>query len=329
MNADGHLFIQVQNQLIEHDANGVFLKRHDLSSIGVERLLGAVAFFANGDVLLRRGPDARTLTQNIRALQRQTNEQSLTPETPDTGLYRCDLTSATCDRFGSTGIDFKAAHNIYIDWRNDDVYISDTTRHLLRKYSAEGEVLGGPAGGFKFPNHILMYDEELYVANTNFHQVRKVATATASFGEELDSFDVRPPAALSAKQVWPSHIARVGEEWWVNNMRADMNEGGIYVFDSNWRFDRTVALPGNADPIALLPFNDEVLISDWKNDRIYRLSPSGKLLGDFASAGLDQVLADSRAQRAQFMTYSYSGVGLFLLVIAGLFLTAARGRQED
>ena len=46
--ANGHLYVQVQNQLIEHDADGAFLEQHDLSSLGVERLLGAVAFFSDG-----------------------------------------------------------------------------------------------------------------------------------------------------------------------------------------------------------------------------------------------------------------------------------------
>jgi hypothetical protein len=327
IDADGHLYIQVQNQLIEHDADGVFRERHDLSSLGVERLLGAVAFFSDGDVLLRRGPDPRTLTQNIRAYQRKTNDQSLIPETPDSGLYRCNLGSVSCERFGPAGIDFKAAHNVLIDWRNDDVYITDTTRHLLRKYSADGEVLAEPASGFKFPNHLLMFNEQLYVANTNFHQIRQVASGNASFGETLGTFDVQPPAAISTGQIWPSHLARVGDQWWINNMRTNMNEGGIYVFDNDWRFDRTVDLPTDADPIALLSFGDEVLISDWANDKIYRVSQEGELLTDFASDGLEQVLTESRAKRGQYTIYSYSGIGLFLFVIAGLLFSAIRGRD--
>lgn len=328
LDPDGHLYVQIQNQLIEHDAEGHFLQRHDLSRLGVERLIGAVAFFSDGEVLLRRGPDSRTLTQNIRAYQRKTNDQSLVPETPATGLYRCNLDSASCVLFGPDGIDFKAAHNTFIDWRNDDVYITDTTRHLLRKYSAAGEVLAEPVGGFTFPNHLLMHEDQLYIANTNTHQIRKVASSKPSFGEQLESFDVRPPAAVRAGQIWPSHIARVNDEWWVNNMQSDMNAGGIYVFDTDWRFDRTVSLPDNADPIALLSFGDEVLISDWNNDRIYRVSRDGELLRDFASTGLDQILTESRAKRGQFTAYSYSGIGLFLFLIAGLLGSAIRSKDD-
>lgn len=317
---DGHLYIQIQNQLLEHDADGVFLKQHDLSALGVELVLGTIAFFSDGDILLRRGPDPRTLSENIRAYQRRTNDQTLVPQSPDTGLYRCDLETITCELFGSWGIDFKAAHSIFVDWHTDEVYVADTTRHLLRKYSANGEALAEPVGGFKFPNQLLMHEGQLFVANTNHHQIRVVDPRTQSFGEQLDAFDVVPAAASTAGQTWPSHIARVGDEWWVNSMRTDMNEGGIYIFYDDGRYDRKVTLPPGADPISLISFGGEVLISDWNNERIYRVSSKGELLKDFASSGLEQVLAESQTSRRQFEMYSYAGIVLFALVIVGLLV---------
>ena len=319
---DGHLYIQIQNQLLEHDAAGVFVERHDLAELGVEHLLGDVAFFSNGDVFLRRGPDPRSLSDNLRAYQRRTNDQSLVPETPDAGLYRCALVTADCVRFGLEGVDFKAAHSVYIDWRKDEVYISDTTRHRLRKYSADGSMLAPPVDGFRFPNQLLMHDGRLLVADTNHHRIRIVDPNTEAFGEELAVADVVPDVALVARQTWPSRVAGIGDEWWVNNMRAGMNEGGVYVFDENWRYDRKIALPPGADPMFLLPFRGEMLISDWNNDRVYRVSADGELLADFVSPGLEEVLAESRAARRQFEVYGYSGIALFVLVLLGLF---ARG----
>ena len=70
----------------------------------------------------------------------------------------------------------------------------------------------------------------------------------------------------------------------------------------------------------MLPYRDEVLISDWNNDRIYRVSTSGELLTDFNSPGLEKVLDESRTARRQYEFYSYGGVGLFALVIFGLLV---------
>lgn len=319
---DGHLFIQIQNQLLEHDADGVFLKQHDLGAMGAEIILGSVVFFSDGDILLRLGTDPRSLYDNVRAYQRLTNERSLSPQSPGSGLYRCDLDTAVCQRFGTDGVDFKAAYSVFIDWQTDDVYIADTTRHLLRKYSANGDALAEPVGGFLFPNQLLLDGERLFVVDTNHHQIRIVNKDSGRFGEKIEAVNVVPDLAARTGQTWPTHIARVDNEWWVNNMRTGMNEGGIYIFDNDWRYDRSVTLPPDADPIALVALGDEVLISDWNNDRIYRVARTGQRLDDFSSSGLEQVLAESRKTRLQYTIYSYAGIALFILVLAGIFIRA-------
>ena len=319
---DGHHYIQIQNYLVEHDASGDYVKTHDLGVIDVELFLGTYAFFSNGDILLRRGPDPRSFGDNVRAIQRRTNDTTIRPETLDSGLFRCDLDSATCERFGPRGVDFKAAHGIFIDWRRDDVFITDTTRHLLRKYSVDGAELAQPIGGFKFPNQLLIHDDQLLVVNTNHHVVEAVSPRTASFGDRAERLDVVPPVAKSTGQEWPSHLARVGNEWWVNNMRTDMNRGGLYVFDETWRFDRKIDLPADADPISILAVHDEVWVSDWNNDRVRRFSTSGRGLPDLESEGLETILATSRLERRKYEMFSYSGIALIVFVLLGLLVRA-------
>jgi hypothetical protein len=318
----GHHFIQIQNYLVEHDADGDYVETHDLSAIDVELFLGTYAFFSNGDLLLRRGPDPRSFGDNVRAFQRRTNEQSIIPEKPDSGLFRCDLDVDSCERFGASGIDFKAAHGVFIDWRSDVVYITDTTRHLLRKYSADGIELRLPVGGFKFPNQLLMHDDKLLVANTNHHTIDMLNTGNSTFGERIEKIDVVPTLAKSHGQEWPSHFARVGSEWWVNNMQNGMNLGGVYIFDDTWQFDRKVDLPVDADPISILPLSDEVWVSDWNDNRVRRFTTAGRALPDLESAGLDAILTASRLERRKYEMVSYSGIGLIVFVLLGLMVRA-------
>jgi len=326
----GHAYVQIQDKLVEHDANGQYVKTHRLGDMGVDLFLGGFDFFSNGDILLRRGPDPRSSADNFRAFQRKTNEQSIEPESPDSGLFRCELDTKHCTRFGQTGFDFKAAHGIVIDRKTDEVYISDTTRHLLRKYSSDGVELAGPISGFKFPNQILIFDEKLYVADTNHHEVRVVDPLTESFGDELARKNVIPEAATAARQTWPSHFIRVGDRWWVNNMRTGMNQGGIYLFDDNWRLIRKLILPDGADPIALLVFGDEVWISDWYNDKVRRFSTAGEPLADLNSTGLDDILEHARTERWKYEAISYSGIALILLVLGGLAVRGlAVGMSKD
>ena len=106
----------------------------------------------------------------------------------------------------------------------------------------------------------------------------------------------------------------------MNNMRTGMNEGGIYIFDKDWQYDRKVILPADADPIALLVFRGDVLISDWNNDRVYRVATDRVHREEFVSAGLAEVLEESAIERRKFNTYGYSGVGFFVLIIGGLLV---------
>lgn len=331
---DGNLYIQVRHFLLEHDPDGSFVARHDLSALDVDILLGGTDFFANGDILLRRGPDTRSIGDTIRAYQRKTNQSSLVPDAPDTGLFRCSLDTVVCSTFGAEPIDFKATFSVFIDRSTDDVYISDSSRHLIRKYSADGIELSGPAGGFKFPNQLMLHEGTLLVADTNHHRIVSLDPSADDFGSELDSHLVVPTLAVGNDQRWPSHFTRVGDEWWVNNMMTGMNFGGIYVFDDRWQFQRMIVLPGDPDPISLIAFNDEILISDWYADTVHRVSPSGEVLGQFTSTGLAELREESDAARALYMLYAWLGValGLFfaaLLVIKGTDWAQRKAPPDD
>ena len=325
VNPDGHLFIQIQNQLLEHDAVGNFVARHDLAAFGVDHLLGGTAFFSNGDILLRRGPDTRSLSDTVRAYRRKTNNKSISPDAPDTGLYRCDLDSKRCVVFGSAPIDFKSAFSVHIDRATDEVYFSDSSRHVVRKYTGDGREAAAPAAGFKFPNQLMVHEGRLLVADTNHHRIRAVRPDSESFGRERYGADVVPRDAAANGHEWPSHFVRVGDEWWVNNMKTGMDYGGVYAFDETWTFVREVPLPKKADPIALVAFAGEVLVSDWYGDRVHRLSADGELLGDFQSAGLNAVLEESRARRNLFTLYAWIAVAIGLVLIV---ITVIKGSER-
>ena len=319
---NGHHFIAIQNYLVEHDGEGVYLRTHNLEAIGVDPLLGGFAFFADGDILVRRGVDPRSFLDNVRAYRRETNQHSIVPDEPGSGLYRCSLDNSNCTRFGEEGIDFKAAFSVFIDWQTDEVYISDTTRHLLRKYSAGGVLLAPPVGGFEFPNQLMLHDGSLLVADTNNHVIRRLDPRSSTFAELLDSQSVVPAAATIARQSWPSHFARVDATWWVNNMQTSMDYGGIYVFDDNWQYLRRIELPPEADPISLLPVGDEVWVGDWNNDLVRRFSAAGEPLPNLESMGLETILSQARQERLRYTMISYAGIALVVMMFLAMIVRA-------
>ncbi len=322
----GHRFVQIQSFLVEHDADGKYVKTHDLGELGVEVLLGGFAFFSNGDILLRRGSDPRSFMDNIRAYQRKTNRNTIVPDEPGSGLIRCNLETMTCDRFGE--FDFKATYSVFIDWQTDDVYVSDTTRHLLRKYAWDGIELAAPFGGFRFPNHLMLDDTTLLVADTNHHVIRRLESQSSQFAEDIERIDVIPAIARAAGQIWPSDFGQVGDQWWVNNMQSGMNRGGLYVFDSDWNFVHRIELPAGVDPISILPAGDEVWVSDWNNDVVRRFSAAGESLPDLESAGLENILALAHQKRLTYTVLSYAGIALLVVMLLGLLLRAALSNRS-
>ena len=318
----GNLYIQIQNQLLEHDAEGAFVKRHDLGELGVDTVIGTLAFFSNGDLLLRRGEDQRSFWNKLAAYRRRENQSDLVPESPGAGLARCDLQTRYCRDFATPPLDFKSTIGVYVDWDSDTVFVSDTSRHTLRKYSGSGEIVAEPRRDFRFPNQLFMHEGRLLVADTNRHRIRIVDPAADTFGRTITPVSVVPEAAHRDGLRWPSHFARIGDEWWVNNMNRAMRNGGVFVFDADWRYLRRIPLPAKADPIAILPFASGALISDWDNDRVYRVANTGTVLEDFVSPGLDAVLSESRAQRDFYRALSWMGLALLGVVFIGLITKA-------
>ena len=316
----GHLYVAIQDRLLEHDAEGSFLKTHDLGTLGVDGLIGDLAFFADGDLLLRLGSDPSTLRDRVRSFVRATDTRALAPAAPGAGLHRCDLERAQCRPFGDPALDFKATFGLAIDPFDGTVYVADTTRHLLRKFSAEGTPLAAPAGGVRFPNQLLLHHGRLLVADTNRHRVLVADAATDRFGTQLDAIDVVPGDAQRAGHTWPTRLARVGGAWWVVNMRRDLGAGGVYVFDDNWRYLRRVELPDGADPVAIVAFRGEALIGDWRLGRIHRIPDRGEPAGVFESVGLVDLYAALDERRAHYRLVSHLGVGLLVALLVAMLL---------
>lgn len=105
-------------------------------------------------------------------------------------------------------------------------------------------------------------------------------------------------------------------------MQTGMDRGGIYVFDSDWKYLRRVELPQDADPISILAVGDTVWVSDWTNDVVRRFSTRGQPLANLESDGLKKVLTLSRQERRKYIMLSYSGIAAFLAILFGLMVRA-------
>ena len=324
---DGNTTIHIAGKLYKVNPSFELVDEVDLPTLGVDSLVGDFAFFANGDLLIRRGDYQPGFLESIFRYGRLPDTSQPVAKQDNEGLHRCALASRECKPFGSSGVDFDSAFHLSIDRTTDTVYLSDTGRHTLRKYDATGKELAVQHNGYRFPNQIMLHGDKLLVADTNHHAIQVAETATDTYGEIVDTHRVGDDTL--GGDTWTYSFAKVGDQWWVNNMEHTMSHGTIAIYNNQWRFQRTIDLPANADPIDFAVLEQRVLITDLDNIRIYQLDFNGRLLDLPLPEDMALHLTALKEGRAYYQQLSYAMVGLFVLfLIVGFTVAIAQARRQ-
>lgn len=324
----GNLVIHVGDRLVKLDSELQIINQIQLDEIGVYDLVGDFDFFTNGDILIRKGRYQPSLIDNVRRYFRMTETKLPIADNDVEGMFRCQLASKKCILFGSEKLDFDSAFHVSIDPQNDDVYVSDTGRHILRKFNQHGVELASQTEGFKYPNQISLFNSGLWVADTNHHAIQQVKIINDEFCKIIKSYSVIHEQ--SKENTWPYAFAKVGNKWWVNNLASNMDKGVISIFNETGQFERIIQLPDKADPFDIAVMPDQVLLTDINNKRIYQLDFQGNLLRNSLPDQLNQYLYDLYGQRIHFQILSYAATGLFILmIVVGLVWGWIQQRQDD
>jgi len=328
VNADGDLFIHIADKLYKLSPSLEFIDEYELTALGVYDLVGDFAFFSNGDILIRRGQYNPGLIESISRYLRKQQSTPPVAKHNNEGIYRCNLDSNECAPFGSKNLDFDSAFHLSIDVISDTVYVSDTGRHKLRKFDAQGNELAVIEDGYKFPNQNMLVNDELYVVDTNHHSIRVVETDTASFGNILESHSIVHPQL--DKKIWPFSLATINNQWWVNSMAASMSHGTIAKYNENWEFIDRVALPVGADPIDFAVLQHQVIITDLQNIRIYQLNHDGELMNNSLPDEIVSKLALTQENQQYYKSLSNVFVGIFVIgLFFGIIVAIIQSRKES
>lgn len=325
----GNVFIHISDKLYKLSPSLDFLGEYDLVELGIHELVGDFAFFTNGDMLVRLGKYEPGLLESIARYQRKADTKAPVAERDNEGLFRCKLDLKKCSPFGANRLDFDSAFHLSIDTKSDTIYLSDTGRHKLRKFDAEGNELAVQSKGYKFPNQNMLHNDKLLVADTNHHAIQVADTSTENFGKILDTHSILNPDL--GKDIWPYSLAKVGDQWWVNNMATSMSNGTIAIYNDEWEFVKTVELPADADPIDFAVLEDRVLITDLNNIRSYLLDFQGQVVNGSLPEEITIKLTELNKDRQHYKNLGYGAVGLFIVFLMAGFVVAIRQArtQED
>ncbi len=282
-------------------------------------------------------------------------------------IKRCDLEVRACrvlEGFSGNTPAFLRSFQFAVDSGAGHIYVTDTARHRLVQFDANGLRLRQIAGPERlcFPNAPVVVEGRLYVSNTNHHSVAAWS---------LDALDAEPQSWLTVQEgrrgvncpapleyrgfeifagerpasggrpavvhqesrrgrVWPMVARRDRRgQWWVLNADNRMAHADIIVFDRDFTQPRRVRVADNADPLSLLVRHDDVLITDTRSGAILEVGLDGKLRGRFGDARFHAEIETRRTRQINMQwlrMYTMAGVGA-LLVLGLLALGVWRKRR--
>lgn len=326
---DGSSFIKLNDRLFGFDNNGEPIKTINLSDLGVrEGNASDFAFFSNGDLLVRRQSKNKNFIENLQRFFRFANPTEYISQNSQDGLYRCDLKASTCQAFTEQPLNLNEAFALAIDWQTDRVFVADSSRHQIYMYSSQGKELDR-RDGFLFPNQLEVAEYTLYIADTNHHRLIGLDIGHNSFGEVREEFDTRTPKSRLQSEVWPAAFLLRSNQRWVINKDNAMNYGGVYIFDTQGKFLSKLTLPDKADPFALMSIGNEIVLSDYSQDRIYRFSQKGAFLGNFISPVFKPIQDELSSRRLYYQELDNLFSLLFAACLVIGFIIAFYLQQQD
>jgi hypothetical protein len=317
---NGTAYIMLDNQLFGFNDQALLTSHIDLANFGINSgtALTDFAFFANGDLLIRRHVKDNGLVYNLQRYLRLKNMQDEHSTDANNGLFRCDPGNFHCLAFTKPPLNLNDAYSLAIDWQTDQVFIADTSRHIVRLFSGTGEEQDTKEGFF-FPNQVYFQDNKLYVADTNHHQLSVIGVNGNRFGNVKTFMPANTADGIAKGDVWPSGFLLTEGQCWIRNANDNMEFGGIYVFKDNGIFIKQLTLPAKADPFALLRLGDKVLVSDFNLDAIHQFDLDGKALADFQHPIFNGLLAKLSGQKTDYQNIDLAFTIAFALCLIGGF----------
>ncbi len=321
VDSHGRLHIQSGNELYRYDRDGNHLDTINLVSMGVQDFVGDLTFFSNNDLLLRKGNYDPGFLESIAILNRQKNLSSVKSEA-DQGLFRCNLDTTKCQRFGDGSIDFDRGYFSIRDSDDGSIFISDASRHTLYKFDSNGELLGKQESGIIFPNQMALFDDKLFLVDTNNNVIKEIDKSDATLGQTINETAGFLTVADQSEFIWPYGLIQAGDYWWSIVLDNNMDQGAVYLFDRDWHYVKSLPLQADAHPSALIEFAGSVFLTEIESSSIQRFNLDGLPIGTFADPAINQKLVANTELREHYDFLWLTGLAAFFTLAMAAILFA-------
>lgn len=343
---DNTLLLQIDKHLI-HAGPATGMSRELKPEAPGFSARSQIAVFSNGDTLLRLGDwdtsvglylnmaDFSSSPESSvqQSLDEMASSRSADISTQGSRLARCKLESGECLPFHSQEHKYQHNYNLRIHPRDDSVFITEGLVHKISHYTPSGELISEYSKDLRYPKRIeLDADGSLYFANTNRHRIERLSTAAVirdgvsynTFGSAAGSIAVGPEVTGDSTYQFPMTVKFFANQWWVINMDNGMRRGRLFRFAQDGSFIGPWDLPHYAQPLDLLEFQGQLLISDASTGVIHRVDASGEALPDLGFAQATNVALPMHEKMQSLDRINSMMSWWITLVVIGLIVTALR-----
>ncbi len=167
---------------------------------------------------------------------------------------------------------------------------------LLRKYSAEGELLAETSTVVPNVPVQRLHDGLLYMNSGQGPALSVYRPDDANFGRQLDEVLLLPPEAAAAGLSSVRDFAPFADRWWVLLSATDPSIAALYLFDQHWGFIRQVELPSEFNPEQLNLWGEKILVSDSQSMATLRYNGAGEAEAPFESTSLAELRQEQLSQ---------------------------------
>ena len=192
-----------------------------------------------------------------------------------------DIRGQKIRTFGSCGDSPDQPAGIAVD-DMDNIYVS--SQHKLQKFTSSGELIkcvggrGGKEGEFNGPRGVTLYDNQVYVCDSNNHRIQvfdldlNFVRSIGSRGKGREEFNVHVPLDVKFDTAGNMYV-------------AEFDNGRVQVLDSSGHFIQAFGEGKLSMPSGLHIADKHVYVSDCSGDCIVVYETSGKFVTRFGGHG--------------------------------------------
>ncbi len=317
----GQLWINIHEHLFAFNEQGEALAQYNLNAIDIEELAGGFAFFDNDEILLRWGTYDPSLINRILIFFRSGTENDLL-KGDENKLVRCHTEAWHCQPLSNFPESFVRTFHLYIDG-NNDIFVADTSNHRLFWLDEHGIVKDKITSGLRFPNQVLKYNGQLWLANTNRHHIAVIDIEEGVLQTDWREISMKNEVSSPLDEIWPVNFAIINEQLFVLSQGNNLMRGSVYAYDLEGELLQRFDLGGDSDPVAMTAFRGEILVSDYSRMVIERFDMAGNKLGEFDPQVLKSITLSNKIKQQEYKQLDQWSLYLFVILMIPGFIVAA------